>query len=242
MKINKCRSCKSKKLDGAFSLGKQSLTGLFPNSEKQYVPCEGCIKDHPQFGHLQLKMGRNLFLYVTTPPMKCLFGIQKSGTNFNISLQFTNLKEDSTMKYFYDFIQRTEFECMKQMFTFVNNRMYCEYYKLYKVIHIYVTQNIVDKKIIETCKSKTEYPVYKDLEPYKEYDFDLIIDLHHDILQIISELQGHLILKDDGINVGLSFNIFFCILGHLYILSFVLSEPVLLISSKSPGCGFKSVH
>jgi hypothetical protein len=26
-----------------------------------------------------------------------------------------NLKEDSTMKYFYDFIQRTEFECMKHL-------------------------------------------------------------------------------------------------------------------------------
>ena len=84
-------------------------------SEKTYVPCEGCIKDHPQFGHLQLKMGRNLFLYVTTPPMKCLFGVQKSGQNFNMSLQFTNLKEDSDMKYFFDFIQRVEFECMKQL-------------------------------------------------------------------------------------------------------------------------------
>ena len=84
-------------------------------SEKTYVPCEGCIKDHPQFGHLQLKMGRNLFLYVTTPPMKCLFGFQKSGQNFNMSLQFTNLKEDSDMKYFFDFIQRVEFECMKQL-------------------------------------------------------------------------------------------------------------------------------
>lgn len=84
-------------------------------SEKTYSQCEGCIKDDPCFGHLQLKIGRNLFLYVTTPPMKCLFGVQKSGTNFNISLQFMNLKEDSTMKYFYDFIQRTEFECMKHL-------------------------------------------------------------------------------------------------------------------------------
>ena len=84
-------------------------------SDKTYSLCEGCIKDHPCFGHLQLKMGRNLFLYVTTPPMKCLFGVQKSGSNFNMSLQFTNLKEDSDMKYFYDFIQRTEFECMKHL-------------------------------------------------------------------------------------------------------------------------------
>ena len=27
-----------------------------------------------------------------------------------------------------------------------------------------------------------KYPVYKDLEPYKEYDFDIINDLHHDII------------------------------------------------------------
>ena len=89
-----------------------------------------------------------------------------------------------------------EFDCMKKMFLLVNNRMYCEYYKLYKVISNYVIDHITDKKVAETCKSKTEYPVYKDLEPYKEYDFDLITDLHHDILQIISELQGFLLLKD----------------------------------------------
>ena len=37
MKINQCRSCDSKKLDKAFSLGKQSLTGLFPDNKKQSV-------------------------------------------------------------------------------------------------------------------------------------------------------------------------------------------------------------
>lgn len=84
-------------------------------SEKTYSQCEGCIKDHQQFGNLQLKMGRNLFLYVTTPPMKCLFGVQKNGTNFNISLQFTNLKEDDNMRQFYEFIQMVEFECMKHL-------------------------------------------------------------------------------------------------------------------------------
>tara|TARA_B110001452_G_scaffold265638_1_gene270688 strand:- start:101 stop:1324 length:1224 start_codon:yes stop_codon:yes gene_type:complete len=37
MKIIKCRSCKSKKLKQAFSLGKQSLTGVFPENKKQFV-------------------------------------------------------------------------------------------------------------------------------------------------------------------------------------------------------------
>ena len=32
-----------------------------------------------------------------------------------MSLQFTNIKEDQMMKYFYDFIQETEFLCMKNL-------------------------------------------------------------------------------------------------------------------------------
>ena len=37
MKINKCRSCKSKKLEKAFSLGDQYLTGVFPEHRKQTI-------------------------------------------------------------------------------------------------------------------------------------------------------------------------------------------------------------
>ena len=37
MRINKCRSCKSKKLDKVFNLGKQALTGLFPNNRKEHI-------------------------------------------------------------------------------------------------------------------------------------------------------------------------------------------------------------
>ena len=47
--------------------------------------------------------------------MKCLFGIQKSGSYFQMSLQFNNIKEDDTIKYFFDFIQDLEFECMKRI-------------------------------------------------------------------------------------------------------------------------------
>ena len=84
-------------------------------SQKKYVISNGCIKDNPKFGNIQLKMGNDLFLFVTTPPMKCLFGVQQNGNNFNMSLQFTDLKEDSNMEYFYNFIQRVEYECMKQL-------------------------------------------------------------------------------------------------------------------------------
>jgi hypothetical protein len=73
-------------------------------------------KDHPCFGYLQLNYMKNPFLYVTTPPMKCLFGVQKNNFNqFQMSLQFTDLDTDPTMKAFYEFIERTEFECMRHL-------------------------------------------------------------------------------------------------------------------------------
>ena len=84
-------------------------------SEKTYTECEGCIKDSPQFGYIQLYYFKAPLLYVTTPPMKCLFGVQNNNGSFNMSLQFTNLKEDGEMKSFYDFIESVEFECMKSI-------------------------------------------------------------------------------------------------------------------------------
>jgi hypothetical protein len=132
------------------------------------------------FNNLSIKIKDLKNLYVT-------FINRNTKTNFLLGL-------DSF--HFQNKLIDIEFECMKKMFLLVNNRMYCEYYKLHKVILAYIIKNISDKKVIESCKSKREYPVYKDLEPYKEYDFDLINDLHHDILQIISELQGYLLIKE----------------------------------------------
>ena len=74
------------------------------------------IKNHPCYGYSQLYYRKDPFFYVTTPPMKCLFGVQKSFTStFTMSLQFTNLEEDHEMKQFFEFIQNTEFECMKAL-------------------------------------------------------------------------------------------------------------------------------
>ena len=52
MKIEYCRSCKSKKLEKAFDLGKQSLTGVFPDYKKQVVTK----------GHLSLVLCKNCSL------------------------------------------------------------------------------------------------------------------------------------------------------------------------------------
>ena len=80
-----------------------------------------------------------------------------------------------------------EYDDMKRIFLFVNNRMYCEYFKLYKLICCYVIENITDKKIIEIIKGNN-FPVYKDLEPFKEYKFEITMEIHENILVLLNSI------------------------------------------------------
>ena len=80
-----------------------------------------------------------------------------------------------------------EYDDMKRIFLFINNRMYCEYFKLYKLICSYVIENITDKKIIELIKGNN-FPVYKDLEPFKEYKFEITMDIHENILVLLNSI------------------------------------------------------
>ena len=66
-------------------------------------------KDIPNLGYVNISMGKYP-IYVTTPRMVAPFGFNK-GTN-QIYLQFTNVKTDSEMNSFYNFIQTLE---MKEM-------------------------------------------------------------------------------------------------------------------------------
>jgi regulator of extracellular matrix RemA (YlzA/DUF370 family) len=100
---------------------------------------------------------------------------------------------------------------MKRFFLAINNRMYCEYFKLHKIINEYICKNITDKKIIEIVKSNS-YPVYKDLEPFKEYDIENILDIHENILNLLgilistlnnreNELEIHKTKQNIGLNI-----------------------------------------
>ncbi len=85
--------------------------------DKTYSICETdeCIKNHPRFGYYQLYYLTKSQFIVTTPVMKCLFGIQKNGNQFSMSLQFTDLQEDSVMKQFFDFMENLQFYCMARI-------------------------------------------------------------------------------------------------------------------------------
>ena len=88
-----------------------------------------------------------------------------------------------------------EYEDMTRMFLAINNRMYCEYFKLYKIIVAYISDNITDKKILEVIKV-SNFPVYKDLEPFKDYKFEIIQEIHENILILINSIVSNIESKE----------------------------------------------
>ena len=82
--------------------------------------------------------------------------------------------------------------------TLINNRMYCDYYKLYNIII-----NHIKESRIELSKDDLEiksFPVYKDLEPFQEYKIEDICDIHENILYLINKLHTQSTNKNDDIN------------------------------------------
>ena len=64
-------------------------------------------------GYVSLYYNQNPLIYVTTPVMVCLFGLDKRTKQ--MSLQFTNLESNSEMKSFFDFIENIEVNNMKNL-------------------------------------------------------------------------------------------------------------------------------
>ena len=94
-----------------------------------------------------------------------------------------------------------EYDDMKRLYWAIGNRMYCEYYKLFKIIRDYIQTNINDKKIFEILKIGDNFPTYKDLEPYKQYNFDLIQDLHESVIMLISGINDYITNKTTELNL-----------------------------------------
>jgi len=85
---------------------------------------------------------------------------------------------------------------MKKFYLALNNRMYCEYYKLYKIILKYTEDVIGTNKNIEMLKSNNIFPIYKDLEPLKQYNFDTIEEIHKTIVSLLNSLNENILFKE----------------------------------------------
>src|SRR6056300_1177298 len=89
--------------------------------------------------------------------------------------------------FFFQFkLFSVELENMDKFRILLNNRMYCDYYKLFTLIITYIKDNKEDLNA-EKIEFRT-FPVYKDLEPFQEYNLDDIKNIHNDIMKHINFL------------------------------------------------------
>ena len=74
-----------------------------------------------------------------------------------------------------------------ELYHFIDNRIYGDYYKLFTTISnsLHIHLHIEQLESIKELKHLKNYPVYKDLEPLKKYDFDLINQIHQDIIIVL---------------------------------------------------------
>ena len=95
-----------------------------------------------------------------------------------------------------------EYDDMKRLYYAITNRVYCEYFKLYKIVVDYITENVLDdKKMLDLVKVNNTYPIYKDLEPFKQYDFEIIQSIHETIIGLLNAIHNYLLHKEHDLKI-----------------------------------------
>tara|TARA_B110001450_G_C17667380_1_gene500235 strand:+ start:5726 stop:6781 length:1056 start_codon:yes stop_codon:yes gene_type:complete len=97
--------------------------------------------------------------------------------------------------YFQKKLIAIEFKNSFDTFKIIENRIYCDYYKLYKTMIKYLYETIKNKNTTCIFNNK-KYPIYNDLDILSLYDFNFTIELHNDIIQIIDILIDELTSRD----------------------------------------------
>tara|TARA_Y100001958_G_scaffold48682_2_gene32547 strand:- start:2483 stop:3547 length:1065 start_codon:yes stop_codon:yes gene_type:complete len=83
-----------------------------------------------------------------------------------------------------------EYNNLQQMFNFINNRIYCEYYKLYYYIKDYIVSSI-DPDVVEELKMEADFPAYKSIDTSIVYDFGNVLKMQSEIVDILSRLDKY---------------------------------------------------
>jgi hypothetical protein len=113
--------------------------------------------------------------------------------------------------YFQIKIMNYEYENTENLYHMIDNRMYCDYYKLFIIVYNYFKTQFKEEKS-EMIIKNSKYPVYKDLDQLKRYDFDTVNDIHQDIIRLIDyitkiinqnsdEIKAHQIKVSNGLNI-----------------------------------------
>lgn len=116
-----------------------------------------------------------------------------------------------------------EYNSLLNMYKLITNKLYCHYYKLLKIITNYINnlnefKEYNEEYLIYINNKAKEYPIYKDLELFQEYEFKIIHAIHYHIYDVINNLinfvdkKGNLLKNDEllvnnGINIDIFVNV-----------------------------------
>jgi len=90
---------------------------------------------------------------------------------------------------------------MLHLYHFIDNRIYGDYYKLFHMIEKSLKSQLNETQLhkMKELYHLKQYPLYKDLEPFKIYDFDLINQIHQDIILVLENVKE--IYQENKINI-----------------------------------------
>lgn len=90
-----------------------------------------------------------------------------------------------------------EINNLNKIHLMIKNRLYCDYYKLYKMLLKYISSNFDDLKI--DVNDIPIVPVYKDLEPMYDYGYSNIELVHKVLLECIKNIALMYLKKEESI-------------------------------------------
>tara|TARA_Y100000389_G_C17398776_1_gene484107 strand:- start:58 stop:1275 length:1218 start_codon:yes stop_codon:yes gene_type:complete len=98
--------------------------------------------------------------------------------------------------HFQNKLIHADFKHLKNIFQMIDNRLYCEYYKLHNTIQDYIKKDIPNEIVLEKTISKKKFPAYKSLDTLKVYDFKLVLELQSNITNSIMELDNYRLSRE----------------------------------------------
>lgn len=94
-----------------------------------------------------------------------------------------------------------EYDNIYNMYIFLENRIYGDYYKLLSMIYKYLTTTLQDKRKqnLKQLNNFNHYPKHNLLKQYEKYNFNTINEIHHDIIIILHEVDEIIIENTNDI-------------------------------------------
>ena len=87
-------------------------------------------------------------------------------------------------------------EHFKMVYNSIQNQIYRDYYKLYKLIARYIHSHITDKKVLMLVENDT-FPIYKDLEIFLVYEKQTRESIYDTLINIILALNEYCHTKQE---------------------------------------------